>query len=301
MSDVDHKALIAGLSSAERATLTERTNVNGLVHFTAHAGAICVGATLILLKVPLWPLIMVGQGVLICFLFTALHETTHRTPFKTDTLNVWVGRICGALVLLGSDWFRYFHLAHHRYTHDPELASPKPETRLEYVIYLSGVPETFARITTLIRNATRENQDSYVPERAKARMMKEAQVLLVIYAGIAGLSVMLWTPVVLYVWILPFLLGGPFLRGYLLAEHARCPHVASMLDNTRTTLTTRLVRALAWNMPYHAEHHAYPAVPFHKLPAFHAHTKPHISHLENGYLGFNRRYLKDSGGGRDPL
>ena len=64
------------------------------------------------------------------------------------------------------------------------------------------------------------------------------------------------------------LLGQPFLRAYLLAEHARCPHVANMLENTRTTFTTALVRLIAWNMPFHAEHHAYPAVPFHKLPRF---------------------------------
>lgn len=42
-----------------------------------------------------------------------------------------------------------------------------------------------------------------------------------------------------------------------------------MFLNTRTTLTTRVVRFLAWNMPYHAEHHAMPSVPFHKLPVLH--------------------------------
>lgn len=31
----------------------------------------------------------------------------------------------------------------------------------------------------------------------------------------------------------------------------------------RATLTLSLVRLFAWNMPYHAEHHTYPAVPFH--------------------------------------
>lgn len=28
-------------------------------------------------------------------------------------------------------------------------------------------------------------------------------------------------------------------------------------------------RKLAWNMPYHAEHHAWPSVPFHFLPFVH--------------------------------
>lgn len=46
-------------------------------------------------------------------------------------------------------------------------------------------------------------------------------------------------------------------------------------------------------MPYHVEHHAYPAVPFHKLPAFHEHTRAHIAHLENGYVTFNKSYVAE--------
>ncbi|WP_093997460.1 fatty acid desaturase [Octadecabacter ascidiaceicola] len=89
-------------------------------------------------------------------------------------------------------------------------------------------------------------------------------------------------------------MGGPFLRRYLLAEHARCPHAASMLESTRTTFMDRLVRFLAWNMPYHVEHHAYPSVPFHKLPEFHEFTRKHVRHQKDGYLNFNHDYLRDS-------
>lgn len=304
MSEFDHKILIAGLSPEERAFLLAQTDGHGLRHFAGHSGAIGICAVLIAGGVPLWPLIMLVQGILIGFLFTTLHETVHRTPFKTEALNIWVGRICGFLTLLGPEWFRYFHLAHHRFTHDPdrdpELASPTPETVGQYLTYLSGFPETIGRIKALFRNAFWVNQDGFVPERGKVRVRTEARVLLAFYGGIAMLSLAFWTPVVLFVWVLPLLLGGPFLRGYLLAEHARCPNVASMLKNTRTTLTNRLVRALAWNMPYHVEHHAHPAVPFHKLPAFHAHTRAHIAHLEDGYLGFNRAYFEDSRRGLEP-
>jgi len=63
-----------------------------------------------------------------------------------------------------------------------------------------------------------------------------------------------------------------------------------MLENTRTTFTTRFMRVLAWNMPYHAEHHAYPIVPFHKLPAFHAIAQGHLKQTERGYIRFNRKF-----------
>ena len=41
--------------------------------------------------------------------------------------------------------------------------------------------------------------------------------------------------------------------------------------------------SFAWNMPYHAEHHAYPAVPFHALRRLNALLATHIVHTEQGY------------------
>jgi len=95
----------------------------------------------------------------------------------------------------------------------------------------------------------------------------------------------------LYVWIVPAVLGQPFLRLYLLAEHGRCPFVANMLENTRTTFTNWFVRKLAWNMPFHAEHHAYPGVPFHQLPAFHVLIERHLKVTEAGYVRFHEKYI----------
>jgi len=298
MQDLDHRTVIRALTAEQRTTLLDQSDRAGLIHLSIHLGAIIFCASLILLGEALLPLVMLVQGVLINFLFTALHETVHKTPFRSDVLNVWVGRLCGFLVILGPAWFRYFHFAHHRHTHDPEkdpeLAHPKPSTTWQYLKYLSGLPEWGDRLSILFRNSTRANQDVFVPERGKARVMREARIQLALYGMVLALSLVFWTPIAVFVWLLPLILGGPFLRAYLLAEHARCPHVASMLKNTRTTLTNRLVRFLAWNMPYHAEHHAYPSVPFHKLPMFHEHVREHIAHLETGYLKFNRAYLGDS-------
>ena len=86
-------------------------------------------------------------------------------------------------------------------------------------------------------------------------MQREARVLLLIYTAVA-LS-LFYSSFLLWIWIVPVLISQPVLRAYLLAEHGLCPPVADMFANTRTTFTNRLVRALAWNMPYHAEHHAF--------------------------------------------
>ena len=298
MPDYDHKKLIASLSPDGRKSLLEQSDAHGMRHFLLHISAVALCGVLIILNTPFGPVVMLLQGILINFLFTTLHETSHRTPFKTNLLNNTVGRICGFIVFLEPEWFRYFHFAHHRFTHDPEkdpeLASPKPCTTWQYLTYLSGIPDWIDRVKTLVRNAIYINQDDFVPWKGKSRIMREARIQLGLYSGIAILSLVFLSPLVLYVWLIPIVIGGPFLRGYLLAEHARCPHAASMLENTRTTITNKLVRLLAWNMPYHAEHHAYPAVPFYKLPEFHKYARDHVKHQQNGYFRFNSAYFKDS-------
>jgi fatty acid desaturase len=55
-------------------------------------------------------------------------------------------------------------------------------------------------------------------------------------------------------------------------------------ENMRTTLTLVPVRLFAWNMPYHSEHHAYPAVPFHALPRLHEQVRSRLEHVEPGYM-----------------
>jgi fatty acid desaturase len=296
LPEIDHKTLIASLNSEERRSLLVQTDRDGLIRFAWHFGSIIALAALITFGAAFQALLILILGILICFLFTLLHETVHRTPFKTDTLNIWVSRLCGFLTFLGPEWFRYFHFAHHRYTHDPdndpELLSPKPQTLWQYITYLSGLPDWRDRCLTLVRNAIRHNDDSYVPARGKAKVMREARVQLALYGAIIALSVAFQTALLIKIWLLPILLGGPFLCAYLLTEHVQCEHVPSMLENTRTTLTNRVVRFIAWNMPYHVEHHAYHSVPFHKLPEFHQHTQAHIKHLDEGYARFNRDFAR---------
>lgn len=293
---MDHRTIIASLTPEQRDRLTEKSDRAGLAQLAVHAGLILLLGVLIAAKVPFWWLLMLPQGILIVFLFTLLHEAVHQTPFRTPWINDVVARVCGFLLCLPSDWFRYFHFAHHRYTqdpdNDPELASPKPETIWQYVRHVSGLPVWWGAISGLVVNAAGRNRASYIPPKGYAKVRNEARVMIVLYAVLFGLSVYFHTAVLVWTWLLPALLGQPFLRLYLLAEHGRCPLVANMLENTRTTKTTWAVRKLAWNMPYHAEHHSYPGVPFHRLPEFHAVIEAHLKEVEDGYVRFNAKYIE---------
>jgi MoxR-like ATPase len=70
-------------------------------------------------------------------------------------------------------------------------------------------------------------------------------------------------------WFIPLAVGQPFLRAIVLSEHTGCERSSDPYANTRTTYTTPLVHFLMWDMPFHAEHHRYPAVPFHALGRLH--------------------------------
>jgi fatty acid desaturase len=291
---MDHKAFVAGLTPEVKAALTARSDRAGLLHLAGHLGAIALCGTLIALGVPGWWVLLPVQGVLVIFLFTLEHEATHKTPFASEFMNEWVGRACGFLILLPFGWFRYFHLAHHRWTNlagrDPELGSAKPVTAAAWVWHVSGVPYWIAQVRLVTELVMGRAEGDYLPAGALPRIVAEARLMAVGYGLLA--ASLFATPVLFWVWLLPVLLGQPFLRLYLLAEHGDCPQVANMFENTRTTFTTALMRFVAWNMPYHVEHHVYPAVPFHQLPALHGLMRDELRVTAEGYAAFTREYLE---------
>lgn len=263
----------------------------------SHVVSILVTGIWIVLEIPFWQLVMIVHGIQLVFLFTLLHETVHDTPFQSKRLNKWVGRVCGFLLFLPPQWFRYFHLAHHRYTHDPEmdpeLEGGPIESKTAYLWTVTGIPLWMFHFKTLFRNVLGQVDYSYLPNGSRTRVINEARSMLLLYMLLLALSAYYASTLLLFCWIIPLILGQPFLRLYLMAEHGRCPHVANMLENSRTTYTNAIIRWLAWNMPYHSEHHAYPAVPFHKLPEFHEVAKKHLRSTENGYKTFHAKFVRE--------
>lgn len=292
---MDHKDFIAALDPEEKHALHQRSNARGLWHLAGHLGALLAMAVYIGLQAPLWQVLLLPYGVTLMFLFTLSHECTHATPFANQRLNDWVGHVVSLPLILPFTWFRYFHLAHHKWTNipdrDPELADGgRPQTWPDYLICLSGWSYWRGNLALLWQNAFETIDAPYLPSRKHPAMRREARILIALYAVI--IASLLISPIALWLWILPALIGQPFLRLYLLAEHGHCPPVANMLENTRTTLTNRLVHAIAWNMPYHAEHHAMPMVPFHALPRLHVAMRPHLKSVSKGYRRFSLAYLR---------
>ncbi|WP_071673392.1 fatty acid desaturase [Nioella nitratireducens] len=295
---MDHKTALAALSPARKAALTQRSDREGLRHLAGHVGAMFLCALPILMGWPGWPLALLPLGILTVFLFTLSHECTHYTPFRSRWLNDVVGHVVSLPLVLPFTWFRYYHLAHHKFTNDPERdpeleGGPRPETWTQFLIHLSGWGYWRGMVRTLLANAVGRIDAPYLPVRRHGAMRREARILLALYAG--SLASLIWSPLALWLWILPSLIGQPFLRLYLLAEHGRCPPVANMLENSRTTYAGWPVRSIAWNMPFHAEHHSFPNVPFHKLPELNRDLAPLLKSTSDSYPAFAREYVHTLG------
>ena len=289
--------------------LTARSNRKGLVQLACHLGALlATGALVWSARSSSWLLpAMLLHGVILVFLFASLHESIHCTAFRSRRLNDAVAWACGALLLLPPGYFRAFHFTHHRHTQDPaqdpELASPKPRTLRGYLWHVSGLPYWRERIATTVRHACARVDEPFIARRQRPEVVREARLLLGAYLLALLTSIAASSAALLYLWLGPVLLGQPFLRLYLLAEHTGCPLVANMLENSRTTRSLAPIRRLAWNMPYHAEHHACPALPFHALPAAHRILRARIAVQAPGYVAVHREILaglRPGGAAADP-
>ncbi len=291
-----HLDVLREIDPEARAAMQARSDVAGLRHFGLYALALVFCSCWVFFGWPVWWAVVPLQGILFVFLFTLQHECSHDTPFATK----WIGDVCGTVIgwLLVNPhiWFRHFHMAHHRYTNDPArdpelLAGAKPNGWRAYLWYVTGFPVWSASFRGVMATAFCRHSALYLPARIHSRIRREARIHLALYAlAIVSLFV---SDVVVWLWIVPALTGQPFLRLYLLAEHGRCPPVANMLENTRTTFTNRLVRFIAWNMPYHIEHHSAPNVPFHQLPVLHEHMAQDLVIKSPGYRSFTKSYTSD--------
>jgi fatty acid desaturase len=270
----------------------------GLLHLAGHAVLLAGTAVLIAMSrgtLFLLPALIL-HGIVLVFLFAPLHESVHRTAFRSPRLNDAVAWACGLVLLLPPNWFRAFHFAHHRHTQieglDPELEAKRVETWPDYLIHLSGWRYWKGSAALILRNARGRAGAPFVSPRLEPRLVREARIMLAVYALIATLSLAFRSDAALVYWVLPALLGQPFLRAYLLAEHTGLPFVENFWENTRTTLTGRPVRFLAWNMPFHTEHHVNPAVPFHALPALHKRERAKLKAVSPGYAAFHRDWQR---------
>ncbi len=294
MSDVQFTGTQRPITALQLRELCVKRNAPALLRIAVQYATILATGWLIYLATTaqawLWLLpLIVAQAYFIGFQFMAVHETAHKTAFRTRWINAVVGQTSGLLIMLPYEYYTLFHWDHHRYTQDeardPELLfKAVPRGWLARAFTFTGITQVLKRFQLMARHAiTGKVTAPWIPEPKRGLVVTEARLYLLAYAVLLAGTLLLQTAVLLWAWLLPLFVGQLMLRPYLLSEHTGCATTASAFENTRTTYTNAAMHWFAWNMPYHAEHHAYPSVPFHALPKLNALIDRHILHKGNGY------------------
>ena len=287
------------LSPAMLRELSVRSDFQGAVRTASHYGAIAIIGTLIWLVAStygwVWALPLIGlQAYFVAFLFMPMHETAHKTAFRSRVLNLAVGHLSAFVIAHRYEYYCLFHWDHHRYTQDPDkdpelVVSVKPSTDTQLAIAYTGLLQVAGREWLMLRHAvTGKVSLPWIPENKRDIIVREARLYVAAYALLLVVSLVFSTAILLWVWIIPLLVGQLILRPYLYAEHTGCEQTRSAFDNTRTTYTGTVMKWVAWNMPYHVEHHAYPSIPFHALPKLNEIVDDRIVFRGRGYRAVTR-------------
>jgi fatty acid desaturase len=287
------------LSNQDLRALQRRSNLRGGARLTIHLALLVAAGWLVAISSG-WALLaaVFALGLVQVALFAPAHETMHQTAFASRRTNAVVGWLTSCPSLLNWHFYTAYHLAHHRHTQvrelDPELAAPPPSSVLGYVLRVLGVPFWTLRLK-VIADCWRGDLSAYPYVSAAMApgivVSVRAMTLVMIGGSVVSAHLFGWATPFLY-WIGPQLLGQPTLRAYLLAEHTGCTEDRNGLTNTRTTLTRAPVRLLMWEMPYHAEHHLYPSIPFHRLADAHRLIRSKLQFVQPGYVRWNRSFVR---------
>lgn len=300
------------LNRDELRGLTGRSDTAGTARLLVHLALLACAGWLVALSGP-WTVLpaMLLLGLMQAALFAPVHETMHQTAFASRRANAVVGWLASCPAFINAQFYACYHLAHHRHTQvpgeDPELGAPNPGVNVpadlrSYWLRLLSVPYWRLR-ARVIGDAWRGDMSAYPYMAAPAapRVIASLRAMTLLVLAVAAGSALLfgWRAPLLY-WIGPQLLGQPFLRAYLLTEHTGCTLDRNGLTNTRTTLTNACVRLLMWDMPFHAEHHLYPSIPFHRLADAHRLISRKLGFVQRGYIRWNidfarRLRAQDSG------
>ena len=260
-------------------TYQRRTNRYGLIYFGTYIGLMIVfgGLTIWTSSLPLKVVFFLLYATVFAFSEPILHETHHRTPFRSLWLNEVVHYIAGLFAFKEPIRDRWLHAAHHTYTsysdRDPEFQTERPPNF--YTIGLDFFRLRYAPLwlKTTVRIAffgPDELARVWVPKVEHRKIVWSSRACVAFYAGVIGLAVAIssWYPIL---FVFAARIVGAWGYAFLsLPQHAGLEEdVDDWRQNTRTIHVGKVAQFFYWNMNYHLEHHMYPTVPYYALPAFH--------------------------------
>ena len=211
-----------------------------------------------------------------------MHETQHGTVFRTHWINEVVYYICCFTSVQEPSTNRRVHTERHTHTSirgaDHEFQTGRPPQLWNIVLEEFRIPVVYDALVKMIRNAagnpTEELRAAVGDDTQFGKMRFVSIMYLSAYVALFAwaLTAQSWLPL-LFTFGASFI-GGPLVWTVFFTEHPGLEvNVLDHRRNSRTVYTDPVMRFLCWNINYHIEHHMYPMVPFHQLPALHARIK----------------------------
>lgn len=205
------------------------------------------------------------------------HECGHGTAFKTRWMNEAVYQLASFMILREPGVWRWSHARHHTDTiivgRDPEILAPRPPDLLGIALNLFALKSTAKSLRAILLHATGRlsgEEAEFIPETERPGVFRTARIWLGIFAVMIGVSAAARSMLPLMLVGLPTLYGGWLQLIFGVTQHAGLAE--DVLDhrlNSRTIHMNPVFRFIYWNMNYHIEHHMFPMVPYHALPALH--------------------------------
>src|SRR6185312_11146438 len=151
------------LSPAMLRELSVRSNLRGAAKSLSHYGLVVLVGALVWKVASTWGVLwalplMAVQGYFVAFLFMALHETAHKTAFRSRGLNLAVGYPSALIIGQPYEYYCLFHWDHHRYTQDPDkdpelIVGPMPASDTQLAIAYTGLRQVACRVGLMLRHA----------------------------------------------------------------------------------------------------------------------------------------------------
>ena len=181
------------LNPAMLRELSARSDLRGVLRTISHYGAVAILGTLIWLVASTWGLawalpLIPAQAYLVAFLFMPMHETAHKTAFRSRALNLAVGHLSAFMIAHRYEYYCLFHWDHHRYTQDPDkdpelIVGVKPSSDTQLAIAYTGLLQLAGREWLLLRHAlTGKVALPWIPENKRDIIVREARLYLAGYA-----------------------------------------------------------------------------------------------------------------------
>jgi fatty acid desaturase len=209
------------------------------------------------------------------------HESGHGTMFADRKKNDLVYSLACFMTMRNPTVWRWSHTRHHTDTmivgRDPEIVAMRPARLAKIISNLVGLYDVPMAMVGMIKHAAGKvtaEEATFVPESERPKVYRTARAWLGIYGATAAACVATGSILPAMFIGLPRMYGACMLYVYGLTQHAGLGE--NVLDhrlNTRSVKMNRLNRFMYSNMNFHAEHHMFPMIPYHRLPDLHEEVK----------------------------